>query len=55
MKRVLVLSAYLLLAVTPAAAQEASPAAHEVKCDGPVYKQSEVSRKALSFVIGERR
>ena len=48
MKRVLVLSAQLLLAFAPAAAQNATvdPAATE-KCDGPVYRQSEVSRRPV--------
>ena len=46
MKSVLVLSAQLLLlAVAPAAAQEANSAAPAEKCDGPVYKVTEVSRK----------
>ncbi|HEX6622485.1 MAG TPA: TonB family protein, partial [Pyrinomonadaceae bacterium] len=47
MKRVLVLCAQLLLAVAPAAAQGANPATPEEKCDGPVYKMTEVSRKPV--------
>jgi TonB family protein len=46
MKSVLVLSAQLLLlAIAPAAAQEANSAAPAETCDGPVYQQSEVSRR----------
>ena len=47
MKSLLVLCAQLLLAVASAAAQEATSAAAEDKCDGPVYKMTEVSRKAV--------
>ena len=47
MKRAFVLCAQLLLAIAPAAAQEANSASPEEKCDGPVYTMREVSRKPV--------
>lgn len=46
MKRVLLLSVQLLLALAPAAAQEVGRAPSAEKCDGPVYSASEVTSKA---------